>query len=105
MVDFLPTITKGSDLDADFLGFIREHPTPSFVALPDQYSTKSKSYDFVCNNRAFFGTPEEVTGGIKELQANGVDYYVCDFSFGGNDHSKVMRSMELFAKGVMPHFS
>ena len=105
MVDFLGTITKGSDLDADFLAFVKEHPDPSFVALPDQYATPSKTYDFVCKNRAFFGTPEEVTSSIKGLQAHGVEYYVCDFAFGGNEHSKVMRTMELFAKEVMPHFS
>ena len=104
MVDFRRTITKGSDMDADFLGFAREHPNPSFMAVRGQDSKPSSTYDYVCKNRAFFGTPEEVTGGVKGLQAHGVDYYVCDFSFGGNDHSKVMRSMELFAKEVMPHF-
>ena len=105
MVDFRRTIAKGSDVDADFLGFVREHPNPSFLGVAGQDSTPTTTYDDVCKNRAFFGTPEEVISGIKGLQANGVDYYVCDFSFGGNDHSKVMKCMELFAKEVMPHFS
>ena len=105
MVDFRRTISKGSDLDADFPGFVREHPDPSFIGIPGRHAMPSDPYDYVCQKRAFFGTPEEVTAGIKGLQAQGVEYYVCDFSFGGNDHSKVMRSMELFANEVMPHFS
>ena len=40
----------------------------------------------------------------KELQAHGIEYFDCDFAYGGMDHGKLMRSMELFAQEVMPHF-
>jgi hypothetical protein len=41
---------------------------------------------------------------IKALQAQGIDYFGCNFDFGGMEHHKVLRSMELFAREVMPHF-
>jgi hypothetical protein len=40
--------------------------------------------------------------GIQALQARGVDYFGCNFDFGGMEHQKVLRSMELFSKEVMP---
>ena len=42
---------------------------------------------------------------IKALQQEGIEYFGCTFSLGGIEHSKLMRSMELFAKEVMPHFA
>jgi len=35
----------------------------------------------------------------------GRDYCGCNFDFGGMEHQKVLRSMELFSKAVMPHLS
>ena len=41
---------------------------------------------------------------IKELEKEGIQHFGCYFSFGGMEHAKVMKSMELFAKEVMPNF-
>ena len=40
-----------------------------------------------------------------EIEATGVNYYVCDFAFGTISHDEAMRSVELFAKEVMPAFA
>jgi hypothetical protein len=34
-----------------------------------------------------------------------IKYFGCNFAMGGIPHEKVLRSMALFAKEVMPHFS
>lgn len=63
------------------------------------------SYDTMLRNRAFVGDPQQCVEKIRELQAQGVEYFGCNFDFGGIDHAKVMKSMELFSKEVMPHFT
>jgi alkanesulfonate monooxygenase SsuD/methylene tetrahydromethanopterin reductase-like flavin-dependent oxidoreductase (luciferase family) len=61
------------------------------------------SYDTLAQNRAIIGTPDQCVARIKALQAHGIDYFGCNFDFGGMEHHKVLRSMELFSKEVMPH--
>ena len=61
------------------------------------------SYDTLAQNRAIIGTPDQCVARIKALQAHGIDYFGCNFDFGGMEHQKVLRSMELFSKEVMPH--
>ncbi|MCH7654237.1 MAG: hypothetical protein IIB14_11230 [Chloroflexi bacterium] len=63
------------------------------------------SFDTLLKNRAFVGDPRQCVEKIGELRAQGVEYFGCNFDFGGMDHAKVMRSMELFSKEVMPHFA
>jgi alkanesulfonate monooxygenase SsuD/methylene tetrahydromethanopterin reductase-like flavin-dependent oxidoreductase (luciferase family) len=63
------------------------------------------SYEHLYEQRAIIGTPEACVAKIKALQQAGIDYFICNFAFGGLEHQKVMRSMALFAKEVMPHFS
>lgn len=63
------------------------------------------SVDYLYQNRAIVGSPETCGAKIEELQRQGIEYFGCNFAFGGLDHRKVLRSMELFAKEVMPHFS
>lgn len=63
------------------------------------------SLDHVYEKRAVIGTPEQCVAKIKELQAQGIGYFGCNFAYGGMDHQKVMRSMELFAREVMPRFA
>ena len=66
---------------------------------------KPDSYDYIYENRAIIGTPDQCVAKIKELREQGIEYFICFFSFGGIPHQKVMRSMELFASEVMPRFS
>ena len=60
------------------------------------------SYDYLAANRAVIGTPDQCVAQIKALQAHGIDYFGCNFDFGGMDREKVLRSMALFSKEVMP---
>ena len=62
------------------------------------------SYDYLAENRAVIGTPEQCVAKIREFQGQGIEYFGCNFDFGGMEQGKVLRSMELFAKEVMPHF-
>ena len=51
------------------------------------------------------GTPEVVIERLKATQDAGINHIFGNFGFAGLPHEKVMRSIELFAKEVMPHFS
>ncbi len=50
------------------------------------------------------GTPEVVIERIKQTQEAGINHIFGNFGFAGLPHEKVMRSIELFATQVMPHF-
>jgi alkanesulfonate monooxygenase SsuD/methylene tetrahydromethanopterin reductase-like flavin-dependent oxidoreductase (luciferase family) len=63
------------------------------------------SYDYLSEKRAVFGTPESCVAKIRDFQQQGIEYFGCNFAFGGMEHKKVLRSMELFAKEVMPQFA
>ncbi len=53
-----------------------------------------------------FGSPERVTEILKMYMAKlGVEHFIIQMRIGGLEHDKVMRSMELFAKEVMPALS
>ena len=50
----------------------------------------------------FFGTPERVLAQLRELRdQHGVAYFGGNFSFGGLDQDKSLRSMKLFAEEVV----
>ena len=40
-----------------------------------------------------------------QIEAAGATYFVCDFAFGTIGHDEAMRSVELFAREVMPAFA
>ena len=50
------------------------------------------------------GTPDVVIERLKAVQEAGINHIFGSFGFPGLPHEKVMRSMELFATKVMPHF-
>ena len=50
------------------------------------------------------GTPEVIIERLKATQAAGINHVFGNFGFPGLPHEKVIRSIELFAKGVMPNF-
>jgi hypothetical protein len=41
---------------------------------------------------------------LKQTQEAGINHVFCSFGFAGLPHAKMMRSLELFATEVMPHF-
>ena len=50
------------------------------------------------------GSPDTVARKIEEMQQLGVGEVLCWMNFGGLPQDQVRRSMELFAREVMPHF-
>ena len=50
------------------------------------------------------GTPDIVIEAMKAVQDAGINHIFSNFGFPGLPHSKTMRSLELFATKVMPHF-
>ncbi|MFC4004124.1 LLM class flavin-dependent oxidoreductase [Prauserella oleivorans] len=53
----------------------------------------------------YVGEPAGLVGEIETLyQETGLQHLICWMRFGGLAHDKVIRSMELFAEDVMPHF-
>ena len=52
-----------------------------------------------------FGTPERCVQRLKRAQQDyGLNYSVFEVNFGGLPHKEALKSMEKFAKYVMPHF-
>lgn len=52
---------------------------------------------------ACYGTPDRVIERIKQYaQRAGTNHWLAEMKFGGMSHDKAMRSMELFARRVMP---
>jgi alkanesulfonate monooxygenase SsuD/methylene tetrahydromethanopterin reductase-like flavin-dependent oxidoreductase (luciferase family) len=62
------------------------------------------TYEYLAENRAFIGTPDQCAAKIQALRDAGVRYFGCNFAFGGLDQKKQLSSMELFAREVMPRF-
>jgi alkanesulfonate monooxygenase SsuD/methylene tetrahydromethanopterin reductase-like flavin-dependent oxidoreductase (luciferase family) len=67
---------------------------------------RQMTYEKVCEVMAIFETPEACVERLKQYQQEfGMGRVICWFNPGGMvAHEHVMRSMELFAKKVMPHF-
>jgi alkanesulfonate monooxygenase SsuD/methylene tetrahydromethanopterin reductase-like flavin-dependent oxidoreductase (luciferase family) len=63
------------------------------------------SYEGLAQQRAIIGTPEQCVAKIQALRWHGIEYFGCNFDFGGMEHHKVRRSMKLFATEVMPRLS
>jgi alkanesulfonate monooxygenase SsuD/methylene tetrahydromethanopterin reductase-like flavin-dependent oxidoreductase (luciferase family) len=52
-----------------------------------------------------FGTPERCTQRLKRAEADfGLTYPIFEVNFGGFPHQETMKSLEMFAKYVMPQF-
>lgn len=50
------------------------------------------------------GSPESVRVFMDEYAATGANYMVCSFQWGNLSHAQAMRSVELWATEVMPHY-
>lgn len=68
---------------------------------------RNTTYDDVCNTMAIYETPELCVEKLGRLQEEfNMNRFICWFNTGGLiPHAQVMKSMELFAERVIPHFS
>ena len=90
---FRRTLTHGEEINVDLEHWRRTRP----VDPP--------SYESELETTAYFGTPDQCVQKIAKLQKDhSIGYFGASMSFGSMKHAKVLRSMELFAKEVMPNF-
>ena len=67
---------------------------------------KEPDVDDLLDRYLVIGTPETCIRQIQRLRRDvGITHFNCSFWFGDLDQARVLRSMELFAKEVMPAFA
>jgi alkanesulfonate monooxygenase SsuD/methylene tetrahydromethanopterin reductase-like flavin-dependent oxidoreductase (luciferase family) len=82
----------------------REEVPKGYEKYPmDPEALANLTLDDVWERGTAFGSPERVTEVLKTyMHKLGVDNFIIQMRIGGLEHDKVMRSMDLFAKEVMP---
>jgi alkanesulfonate monooxygenase SsuD/methylene tetrahydromethanopterin reductase-like flavin-dependent oxidoreductase (luciferase family) len=72
-----------------------------------RFAVYNEDFDAVVRNGLIFaGSPARVRDGILRLQqASGLNYLLCRFAFGDLSYAESMRSVELFARDVLPQCS
>ena len=73
------------------------------IAVP---APKEPDTDDLLDRFLVIGTPDTCIRQIKRIQELvGITHFNCSFWFGDLEHQRVLRSMELFAREVMPTFA
>jgi alkanesulfonate monooxygenase SsuD/methylene tetrahydromethanopterin reductase-like flavin-dependent oxidoreductase (luciferase family) len=80
------------------------HPAlqPGFRAMAERLG--KINWEELARETVAFGSPDTVAAKIDDMRRIGVGRILCWMNFGGLAHDKVCRSMELFAREVMPRF-
>jgi len=80
------------------------HPSlqPGFRAMADKLARVT--WDDLVRETLAFGSPDTVARHIAFMRDLGVGQVLCWMNFGGLPQDKIRRSMELFARDVMPRF-
>src|SRR5438034_325222 len=80
------------------------HPSlqPHFRQLAERLARIN--WDDLVRETVAFGSPDTVARKIEAMRDAGVGHVLCWMNFGGLPQDKIRRSMELFAREVMPHF-
>jgi alkanesulfonate monooxygenase SsuD/methylene tetrahydromethanopterin reductase-like flavin-dependent oxidoreductase (luciferase family) len=80
------------------------HPLlqPGFRAMQERFATVS--WEQLVAESVAFGSPDTVAERVDEFRRLGVGEMLCWMNFGGLPQDRVRRSMELFAREVMPRF-
>jgi alkanesulfonate monooxygenase SsuD/methylene tetrahydromethanopterin reductase-like flavin-dependent oxidoreductase (luciferase family) len=81
-----------------------QHPSlqPGFRAAAERF--KKVTWEGLVAETVAFGSPETVARKIQEMRDLGIGHVLCWMNFGGLPQDKIRRSMELFAREVMPRF-
>jgi alkanesulfonate monooxygenase SsuD/methylene tetrahydromethanopterin reductase-like flavin-dependent oxidoreductase (luciferase family) len=86
----LPTRETRRDIDAELERFDQQRP--------------ARAHPNRLGGVALAGTPAAVREYMDEYLTTGANYFVCSFQWGDLGHAQAMRSIELFATEVMPHY-
>ncbi|SDI68669.1 LLM class flavin-dependent oxidoreductase [Paenibacillus naphthalenovorans] len=95
-----------------FTGLVPAFPSDPTTAPPHiRYfvdiveKLKKMKTDDLSDRSIIVGDPEYVTECLKKCEAAGLEEVILYFDFGGLSHEDTMKSMERFAKHVLPHFN
>jgi alkanesulfonate monooxygenase SsuD/methylene tetrahydromethanopterin reductase-like flavin-dependent oxidoreductase (luciferase family) len=75
---------------------------PGFRAMAERLS--KVTWNGLVRETLAFGSPDTVARHVETMRELGVGHVMCWMNFGGLPHDKVRRSMELFAREVLPRF-
>ncbi len=80
------------------------HPTlqPGFRAMAERLS--KITWEGLVAETLAFGSPDTVARHIEQMRQMGVGQLMCWMNFGGLPDDRVRRSMDLFAREVLPRF-
>jgi alkanesulfonate monooxygenase SsuD/methylene tetrahydromethanopterin reductase-like flavin-dependent oxidoreductase (luciferase family) len=80
------------------------HPSlqPGFRAMADKLARVT--WEDLVRETLAFGSPDTVARHIADMRELGVGQVLCWMNFGGLPQDKIRRSMELFAREVIPRF-
>ena len=80
------------------------HPSlqPAFRAQAERLA--KVNWDDLVRETVAFGSPDTVARKLEPMREMGVGQILCWMNFGGLPQDKIRRSMELFAREVMPRF-
>ena len=80
------------------------HPSlqPGFRAMAEKLG--KVTWEDLVRETLAFGSPDTVARHIEHMRQLGVGQVLCWMNFGGLPQDKIRRSMELFAREVMPRF-
>jgi alkanesulfonate monooxygenase SsuD/methylene tetrahydromethanopterin reductase-like flavin-dependent oxidoreductase (luciferase family) len=80
------------------------HPSlqPVFRAMAEALS--KVTWEGLVAETLAFGSPDTVARHLEAMRKMGVGQMLCWMNFGGLPQDRIRRSMELFAREVMPHF-
>jgi len=80
------------------------HPSlqPGFRAMAEKLA--KVTWEDLVRETLAFGSPDTVARHIEHMRRLGVGQVLCWMNFGGLPQDKIRRSMELFAREVMPRF-
>jgi len=80
------------------------HPSlqPGFRAQAERLA--KVNWNDLVRETVAFGSPDTVARHIETMRAMGIGQVLCWMNFGGLPQDKIRRSMELFAREVMPRF-
>ena len=56
------------------------------------------------SSRVIAGSPASMRAYMDEYVDTGANYIICSFQWGDLNHEQAMRSIEIFAAEVMPHY-
>ena len=80
------------------------HPSlqPGFRAAAERFA--KVTWEGLVAETVAFGSPDTVAKHIENMRDLGIGQVLCWMNFGGLAQDKIRRSMELFAREVMPRF-